>query len=180
MRHLSTYLRRARPIPRIPHDGTMLFKISRLLREQRSPSSFYEHDVWNAPWSASPSKRCSIADGVRTLSTVSQTRGAWILRMHEERTAPCHHQRLGNRSGIFVGSVAVCAKNGRNQGQRETTLPQTALFEWGPGGARRQYVVRKSLSHPSFMFFRNVQIFRPHPFHYLAQDALFGLTIFYQ
>jgi hypothetical protein len=161
------------------HDGTMLLKFLVYCGNKGVPQSFYEHDVLECAmicFTIEALLHCGWCpdsfDGI-----AKRAAHEYFVCMKKE----LHHATTKGSAtvlGYLWGAWLFAQKTEGIRDNGETTLPQTALFEWGPGGARRQYVVRKSLKPPLFYVLSKCSNIPPHPFHYLAQDALFGLTIF--
>ena len=161
------------------HDGTQLLKFLVYCGNKGIPDSFYAHDALECAmicFSIEALLYCGWCpdsfDGV-----AKRAAHEYFVSLKKEM----HHVNIrstGTVLGYLWGAWLFAQKTEGIRDNGERTLPETALFEWGSGNGRRQYIVRKSSKAPLFYILSKCSNVLPHPFHFLAHDTLFGLHVF--
>jgi hypothetical protein len=161
------------------HDGTQLLKFLVYCGNKGIPESFYVHDTLECAmicFTIEALLYCGWCpdsfDGV-----AKRAAHEYFVCLKKEM----HHVNIQSTATVlgYLWCAWVFAQKTegiRDNGER--ALPETALFEWGSGSTRRQYIVRKSSKAPLFYILPKCSNVLPHPFHYLAHDRLFGLYVF--
>ena len=161
------------------HDGTQLLKFLVYCGNKGIPEYFYTHDAMECAmicFTIEALLHCGWCpdsfDGV-----AKRAAHEYFVCLKKEM----HHVNIKGTAIVlgYLWSAWLFAQ--KTEGIRdngETTLPETASFEWGSGNVRRQYLVRKSSKAPLFYILPKCSNVLPHPFHFLAHDTLFGLFIF--
>lgn len=161
------------------HDGTQLLKFLVYCGNKGVPPSFYA----NGPLECA--MICCTIEALLHCGWCPDSFDGIAKRVAHEYLVclkkEMHHITFNGAATVLGYLWSAWLLSQKTEGIRdngETTLPETELFEWGFGIARRQYLVRKSLKAPLFYILPKYLKVLPHPFHDLSHDALLGLHIF--
>jgi hypothetical protein len=161
------------------HDGTQLLKFLVYCGNKGIPQSFYANDPLEC------AMICFIIEALLHCGWCPDSFDGIAKRAAHEYFVclkkEMHHVKINGSATIlgYLWSAWLFAQ--KTEGIRdngETSLPETALFEWGSGTTRRQYIVRKSQRPAQFYMLLKCSNVFPHPFHSLYEDTLFGLFVF--
>jgi hypothetical protein len=159
------------------HDGTQLLKFLVYCGYKGIPESFFVHDASEC------AMICFIIEALLHCGWCPDSFDGVAKRAAHEYFVclkkEMHHVDIENTATVLGYLWCAWVFSQKTEGIRdngEKTLTETALFEWGLGSDRRQYIVRKSSKAPLFYIIPKCSNVLPHPFHFLAHDRLLGLT----